>query len=155
MLDFKLIEVSETPYLYVAKSCSMDPDDISKNMGEAFQQVWAFMHAEAISPTGGALSVYYTYDPEKMDFRAGFAIGRDDMAKASGKIEADVTPAGEVLHFVHKGSYATLRDSYGLMMSHIASIGREISAPTWEIYVNDPSQVSEDELLTEVYSALT
>ncbi len=154
MPDFELIEASETPYLFVTKSCSMDPNDISKNMGEAFQQVWGHMQAEGINPAGGALSVYYDYEPDKMTFRAGFSVARDDMSKAKGEVQADITPAGQVLHFVHKGPYSTLRDDYGLMMEHVTSIGREISAPTWEVYLNDPSQVSEDELLTEIFSAL-
>jgi len=154
MPDFKFVDVSETPYLFVTRTCSMEPGEIGQAMGEAFQQVWNFMQGEGIAPAGGALSVYYTYDPEKMTFRAGFTVGREDMAKAKGEVGADVTPAGEVLNFVHKGPYSTLRDDYGLMMEHIEKIGREIAAPTWEVYLNDPASVPEEELLTEVFSVL-
>ena len=154
MPEFEIIDALETPYLFVAKSCSMEPEDISKNMGEAFQQVWGFMQGEGIQPAGGALSVYYEYHPDKMVFRAGFTIAAEDMDKAKGEVEVGVTPAGEVLYFVHKGPYSTLRDDYGIMMEHIGKIGREIAAPTWEVYLNDPSQVSEDELLTDVFTAL-
>ncbi|MBN9669583.1 GyrI-like domain-containing protein [Roseibium aggregatum] len=154
MPDFKLIDVSETPYLFVAATSSTAPGEIASAMGKALQQVWDFMQAEGIAPAGGALSVYDTYDPAQITFRAGFTVSREDMAKARAGVEADVTPAGEVLHFVHKGPYSTLRDDYGLMMAHIVEIGREISAPTWEVYLNDPTRVPEEELLTEVYSVL-
>ena len=154
MPEFKLIEVTETPYLYIAKSSSMDPQEISKAMGEAFKEVWEFMQIQGIAPVGAALSVYYENHPDKLVFRSGFTISRDDIDKASGTIAADVIPAGEVLHFVHKGSYSTLRDDYGLMMEHIKDTGREISAPTWEVYLNDPGQVAEEDLLTEVFSTL-
>lgn len=154
MPEFKLTEVAETPYLYVEKSCSMDPGDISNAMGASFAEVWDFMQANGIAPAGGALAVYYSYDPERMDFRAGFIVRREEMARAAGNIKADVTPAGQALHFVHQGSYATLRDDYAAMMQHVSGIGREVGAPTWEIYPNDPGQVPEAELLTEVYSML-
>lgn len=154
MTDFTLIKAPQTTYLYVDRTCSMDPQDISNNMGIAFQQVWAFMQSKAIQPAGGALSVYYDYHPDKMTFRAGFTIAPQDAAKAEGDVKADTTPAGEVLHFRHRGSYATLRDDYDLMMKHIADIGREISAPTWEVYLNSPDEVPEQDLLTDVYSVL-
>jgi effector-binding domain-containing protein len=154
MTDFKLVQAPATTYLYVTRTCSMDPQDISSHMGTAFQQVWAFMQANSIQPAGGALSVYYDYSPDKMTFRAGFIIAPQDASRAQGEVKADATPAAEVIYFQHKGSYASLRDDYGLMMAHIAKLGREIGAPTWEVYLNDPDQVTEAELLTDVYSAL-
>jgi effector-binding domain-containing protein len=132
----------------------MDPAEVSKSMGSAFQQVWAFMSENRISPTGGALSVYYTYDPDKISFRAGFTIAAADMAKASGDVKADVTPACKVLHFVHKGPYETLRAAYGDMMQYMEHEKISFAAPTWEVYLNDPSQVKPEDLLTEVFVAL-
>ncbi|WP_297104779.1 GyrI-like domain-containing protein [uncultured Devosia sp.] len=154
MVEFKIIKVSETPYLYVSKTSSMAPEDISRKMGEAFQEVWAFMESQGINPAGGALSVYYDYSPDSMTFRAGFTVRREDLAKAQGEIRGDVTPASEVLHFRHKGSYATLRDDYDLMMKHLATLEREMGTPAWEIYLNSPDQVPEAELLTDVYLVL-
>lgn len=154
MPEFKVIRVSETPYLYVTKTSSMAPEDISGKMGEAFQEVWAFMQANQIQPAGGALSVYYDYSPDTMTFRAGFTVSRADMAKAQGPVSGDVTPAGEVLHFRHKGPYATLRDDYDLMMQHLKTLGREMGAPAWEVYLNSPDQVPEAELLTDVFMVL-
>lgn len=154
MPDFKLVKASETPYLYVVKTSSMDPGDIAAKMGEAFGAVWGFMQSHNIQPAGGALSVYYDYSPDKMEFRAGFTVARQDMAKATGEVKADVTPAGELLHFQHKGSYATLRDDYALMTEHLKKIGREMGVPAWEVYLNSPDQVPEAELLTDVYMVL-
>jgi effector-binding domain-containing protein len=154
MPDFDMIEVSETPYLYVSRTCSMDPEDISDSMGGAFGEVWRFMQSRSIAPAGGALSVYHEYHPERMAFRAGFVVDRADLSKATGPIEGDVTPAGQVLHFVHKGPYRTLRDDYGLMMQHIERLGRAPGAPTWEVYLNGPDDVPEDQLLTEVFCVL-
>ena len=89
-----------------------------------------------------------------MAFRAGFTVTRADLAKASGAVKGDVTPATKVLHFVHKGSYATLRDDYALLMDHVGKEGLALGAPSWEVYLNDPSTTAADDLITECFVAL-
>ncbi len=154
MPEFKLITVEETPYFYVERSCSMDPADISKAMGEAFQCVWSHLQASGVQTTGKALSVYYGYDPETMTFRSGFSVDASAADKASESVKYDVTPAGEVLHFEHAGTYSKLRDSYDLMMQYMEKEGLKIGAPTWEVYLNDPSVTEEDDLRTAVFVSL-
>lgn len=154
MPDFKVIRVSQTPYLYVTKTSSMAPEDISSKMGEAFREVWSFMESRHIRPAAGALSIYYDYSPSEMTFRAGFTVSAADMGKAQGPVSGDMTPAGEVLYFQHKGSYASLRTDYDLMMPHLEAIGRKMGAPMWEVYLNSPDQVPEEQLLTDVFTML-
>lgn len=154
MTDFDIQTPAETAYLYVERTCSMAPDDISATMGSAFQQVYAFMNEAGVQPAGPALAVYYSYAPDSLSFRAGFTVARTDLAHATGEVHGDITPSRRAVHFIHKGSYATLRDSYGEMMGWIASQGEQMAPPTWELYLNDPSTTPEDALLTEVYCAL-
>jgi len=154
MLEFEMTDVEEMPYLYEERSCSMDPSDISAAMGETFQSVYGFMSGKQIAP-GAALSVYTTYDPEKMTFRAGFSVSPDDAAKAGGAVKADATPAGRVLTFTHVGPYAELRNSYAKMMTYMESNGLQPSAPSWEIYVNDPATTPSDKLETKVFVSFT
>ncbi len=154
MPEFEITDVAETPYLYATGSCSMDPTDISATMGRVFGQVWSFMTDHGIAPAGPALAVYHSYDPEKMTFRAGFVVTKDDLAKATGEVGGDVTPVGRALTFTHIGPYATLRDDYGLMMRHAEERGLTLGTPAWELYLNDPSQTPENELRTQAYVAL-
>ncbi|MCG8445350.1 MAG: GyrI-like domain-containing protein [Hyphomicrobiales bacterium] len=153
-MNFDMVQVEETPYLYEERTCGMDPKDISAAMGDVFHSVMAFMKAHGIAPAGQAMSVYYTYDPDKMTFRAGFSVLPEDLAKAEGTVKADVTPAGKVLSFVHTGPYSELRNSYGEMMTYAEQNGLKIRAPAWEVYVNDPATVPEEELRTDVFVSL-
>ena len=154
MPEYQTVTLEETPYLYAERSCSMDPAEISNHMGSAFQEVWGFMQANGIAPAGPPMSVYPTYDPDTLSFRSGFPVAQVDLDKAEGGVKADVTPAGRVLHFTHKGPYATLRDDYDLTMQYINENSLTMGAPTWELYVNDPADTPEAELLTECYIAL-
>lgn len=152
MTEYKMVEVEEKPYLYLERTCSMDPNDISRNMGVAFQTVGELAARKKMASVGQALSVYPTYDEQTMTFRAGFLVSAEDAAKAEGEVKADVLPAGSVLNFVHRGPYAKLRDSYREMMTYLAGQGMTAVAPSWEIYLNDPNSVkSEDELETDIF----
>jgi hypothetical protein len=53
MTDYRIIEVEEKSYLYNERSCSMDPNDISQNMGIAFHTV----PGNAWSNAGSRMSV--------------------------------------------------------------------------------------------------
>ncbi len=152
MPDYKMRKMKDIPYLYVERSCSMNPSDISKNMGAAFCTVAEFIGTHGISSIGNALSVYYEYDEKTMKFRAGFIVSSTDAEKAEGEVRGDVLPSGEVLNFIHKGPYAKLRDSYADMMKYLAANSLVVSAPTVEVYLNNPNMVaSEDELETDIY----
>jgi effector-binding domain-containing protein len=89
-----------------------------------------------------------------LTFRAGFSVASDDTAEINGNVKADAIPAGRALHHTHVGPYATLRDDYDLMMDYVKNNDLEMRIPSWELYINDPSQVSESELITECYTSL-
>ncbi len=148
-------DVADIHYLYVERSCSMDPNDISQNMGLALGKVAAFIKSHQISSAGNSLSVYYSHDETKMTFRAGFIVSAEDVQKAEGDVLGDRIPAGRVLNFIHRGPYSKLRDSYTDMMNYLESRSLVVAAPTAEIYLNDPGTVaSEDELETDIYVAV-
>ena len=154
MTDFQIIEVEETTYLYVDRESSTEQQEIGAAMADAFGMVWTFMQENKIKPAGAALSVYYSYTPGSMAFRAGFTIFADDADKSGGEVKAGTTPAGKVVHFLHTGPYSELVQCYAEMMEYIAENDLKLGVPTWEVYLNDPSTVAESELQTEVFAAL-
>ena len=154
MPEFQLTETDAVHYLYQERTCSMDPKDIGENMGIVFHAVMAFMTEQDITPAGAPVSIYHTYSPDSMTFQAGFIVTPADAEKASGDVKAGMIPPGKTLAFTHVGPYARLRDSYGEMMEYVEAEGLTLAAPTWEVYVDDPSAVPEDKLRTEVFSRL-
>lgn len=154
MPNFELTDVEEMPYLYQERSCAMDPQQISAAMGEVFCSVMGFLQKHGIQPASPPLSVYYGYDPETLTFRAGFPVSKDDAAKAEGEIKAAATPAGKALTFTHVGPYAKLRESYGEAMKYIEDNNLKMSAPAWEIYIDDPGTTPEAQLRTNIFMSL-
>lgn len=154
MTDYRIVNVSERDYLYVTRTTPMAPDEIGRAMGEAFATVMGFMQERGIAPAGPALSVYYSYDPDEVTFRAGFFVTPADARKADGEVSAGKTPAVRVLSLTHVGPYSALRGTYDAMMAHLEAEGLKLGAPTWEVYVDDPDTTPESELRTEIFVAL-
>ncbi len=67
-----------------------------------------------------------------------------------------VMPAGEYAVVLHVGPYHRLGEAYGrLFLDWLPSSGRELrDVPAIEVYLNDPTYVAEDDLVTEVRLSL-
>ena len=156
MAEYRMVDVEEQPYLYCEGRCSMDPNDISKHMGIAFQTVGELIAKKGIKSATMPLSVYCDYDEQIMSFRAGFLVSAEDAKRAGGDVKSAVLPAGKVLNFIHRGPYAKLRESYGEMMQYLEDNGMTVGAPSWEVYLNEPGTVAtEEDLETDIYVAVS
>lgn len=155
MTEICLVQVDPFHYLYQERSCGMAPTEISEAMGETFEAVGRFIAETGVKDVGRPISVYPVHQPDRMIFRAGYIVPRETAQKARGDVHAGEIPDGRVLHYVHRGPYAKLRETYDHLMDYAAGNGLTISAPAWEIYLNEPGEVaSEDDLETAVYVSL-
>lgn len=154
MADYEIVEAEARPYIYVTRTCPMQPDAISEAMGNAFQELMAFVQENGIALTGPLMSVYYTFDPKEVTFRAGAFVSADDAKKAEGGVQAAETPAAKVLTLTHVGPYRDLPKTYNAMMQYIGEQGLTLGAPTWEVYVDDPDSTPEETLRTEIFVSL-
>jgi AraC family transcriptional regulator len=61
-------------------------------------------------------------------------------------------PSGlmRVLSVVHKGSYETLYVTYRDIFKHMTNSCLEIAGPIRELYLNDPTKIPAEELMTEI-----
>jgi len=68
----------------------------------------------------------------------------------SACIELKSLPATRVLSLIHKGSYSTIHKSYQAAFEHMARAGLEVKGTIRELYLNDPGQTAEENLMTEI-----
>lgn len=71
-------------------------------------------------------------------------------AKSEGKIEIKKIPAQKVLSIIHKGPYREVGPAYATLFQYAREKGYIQQGCPMEIYLNDPSKVSESDLLTEI-----
>lgn len=60
-------------------------------------------------------------------------------------------PGGPMVKAVHRGPYDTSETTYNAVFAWLAAHGKEVAGPIREIYVNDPGDVAEEDILTEIF----
>lgn len=152
-MDFIRKTLEAQHYIYVDREVPYGPE-IADAMGSAFGEVFGFIRERNISPLSMPMSVYTGMDPEILRFRGGVIVSPQDAAKVTGPIKSDVLPGGDVMHVIHKGAYQNLNQTHQALWRHMESENIPGTMPIWEIYVDDPGDVAEDQLRTEIYRTI-
>jgi effector-binding domain-containing protein len=63
-------------------------------------------------------------------------------------------PGGKMAKILHKGPYEACEPTYNKLFAWIEENGKKIVGPTREVYLNDPREVPETEILTEIYAPI-
>ncbi|NLD57609.1 MAG: MerR family transcriptional regulator, partial [Methanomicrobiales archaeon] len=66
------------------------------------------------------------------------------------EMEVRTLPGGKVLSLIHKGSYSGLHEAWSRIGAYAEQREFVLTGSHQEVYLNDPSMVPEDELLTEL-----
>ncbi len=125
------------------------------DIGGAFQKVCSVFSARNLWPQAqGMLGIYYddptTVAPKDLNSHAGVIVDSDfDMPE---NLQDVPVPDGRMAVMHYKGPYAGLNAAYEYMYGEwLPNSGEEFrDAPSFEVYLNDPMQVSPDELLTDI-----
>lgn len=63
-------------------------------------------------------------------------------------------PGGTMAKIIHKGPYEACEPTYQKLYAWLAENNKKITGPTREVYLNDPREVSPEEILTEIYAPI-
>jgi effector-binding domain-containing protein len=152
MHGYQIRNVSERPYLYTLVTTSRADMDMAIMAG--FDKVWRHMSTHGIAHAGGNLTVFTSRTTEELNIRTGCLIAESDMHAVGHGVRAAKTPGGSAVYHLHHGSYNNLPKAYGRMLEYCRENGMRPTMPSWQIYKNDPSDVLEEQLITDCYQSL-
>ena len=138
--DIKMIETIDTNIVSVRENIAMrDFDKLYAKLNDRMEQSGAVC-------AGGLMAIYHSpeFDPEDTDLEIGFPV-------TAASDHTRTLKGGPCASAMHKGEYGKLHETYTRLGAWVDSQGYTISAPPYEIYLNDPCEVPQDQLLTEVY----
>ncbi|MBE9513679.1 MAG: GyrI-like domain-containing protein [Chloroflexi bacterium] len=71
--------------------------------------------------------------------------------EGSDEVSCYELAGGKMAKTVHKGPYQDCGPIYENLFAWLAENGKEIAGPTREVYLNDPNEVPQAEILTDMY----
>jgi effector-binding domain-containing protein len=125
---------------------------IGPAMAEAFPKIFHAVVSAGVEPAGVPLAVYFDMGPEETTFEC--AIPVPGPFTSSGEVEPSSVGGGETAFAVHVGPYDTIGQTWTALMAWLAEQGRVAAGHGWESYVDEPGQVPDAELRTELYIPL-
>jgi AraC family transcriptional regulator len=147
------IEIVDRPELRIGGVRHVGP---YHRLHEAFAQLGSIAGSAGLfgQPGVSMLGVYHDAlddvpeDERRSDAAASLPEGTD---VPEGLTEQHL-PGGRYATKVHAGSYARLAQTWEELVRGISASGHAVrDGPCYEIYLNNPAQVTEDELRTEIF----
>jgi effector-binding domain-containing protein len=130
------IEITELSPQPTAVVCGhARAEDLPGFLGGAFGEVMAVLSAQGRAPAGPPFARYRPTD-DGFDAEAGFPA--DGAVAGSGRVTAGALPGGPTACAMHRGSYATLGETYQAVQDWLAANGYEVTGAPWECYLDGP-----------------
>jgi effector-binding domain-containing protein len=116
--------------------------EIGPAMGKAYEKLFGFLGTNSMAPAGPPFAVHYSINPTgNTVFEAGVPVSSS--ISGNEEIIYKEFPAMKVVSILYRGPYESLETAYGKLNSYIIANGLEAEKISWEIYLTDPSQVTD------------
>ena len=142
-------------YIGIKRDCTKD--EIGQSMKKDFDTLAAFAEENKANISGPGFSIYHKWDLVKGDvtYTAGFPIKNKTQSLPPELIEGRI-PATNIYTLRHTGPYEHLGNAWSTLyaMDRNKEIVCQKDIHPFEFYVNNPMDVSENELITDVHFAL-
>lgn len=123
---------------------------IQDEIGAAFGALFAYLGEMGEYPSGEPFALYFGPEFDPNDFEMEVCVPVNRVLEGRGDIESVELPGILAVSTIHKGPYSKMESTYAEMEAWREENGYEVAGPWREIYLNDPSQVGEANLLTEI-----
>ncbi|MDF1477628.1 GyrI-like domain-containing protein [Leifsonia sp. H3M29-4] len=130
----EIVTLAPTPATLVREVVPMTA--LSEFFGRAFEASATALERQGIAIAGPPLGVYYGMPTDTVDVGAGFPSA--SLPTDAEGVTGTMLPGGRAARVVHFGSYDTLSETYGRLMSWLAEEGLTPGPVMWESYLNEP-----------------
>jgi len=139
--------IEETKVAYAQFKGSYD------KIPEHMQEVGEWVIEDGLEMTGMVYGSYFNspeeVPEEELEYEIGFSFD-GELKLQEGKLGFKEIPEHTVLLAIHKGPYTDVGPVIHAIAEYAAKNNYDIVGPVTEVYLNDPSQVKPEELITEV-----
>ena len=144
--EFELSEQKAQKTIVIRTRCATQ--DLPQVLGKAYGALMNYMCEASIQPSGAPFVGYFNMDMQDLDIEVGFPVTESITGK--DEIKPGTIPAGKQLTCIYKGPYSQMEATYIAIMDYVAANNHTWTGVSYEFYLNDPVDTSENELLTKI-----
>lgn len=126
--------------------------DLPQLIGASYQKIWAYMQESGAVSSGPPFVAYFNEDMSDLVVEIGFPVAREVPGK--DEIVMSRIPAGKYAAMLYTGPYNKLESAYGTIMAWLKKENLAYGDCTYELYLNDPDEVAESDLETQILIAV-
>jgi len=123
---------------------------VTERLGAAFGEILACGQATGATYTGPPFVVYAEHFDESAEGAILVCMPVAPGAAVTGRVSLEELPAARMASTMHVGPYSGISPAYEALMGAMTAAGLHPGGPPREVYLNDPSTVPEDALVTEI-----
>ncbi len=152
-IEIGIANVPSRTIAYTTGNSGREPGDIAAALGAAYGRVAVYVTANGLHLDGQPIAISNYWDDRGYGFDAGIPVsGTPTRGAGPGSpVRMGETYGGRVVRAVHVGPYMGLQDTYEKVYAFVKVHDLESNGRSWELFVSDPGNTPEDELITQVY----
>ncbi len=152
-IEIDIIVVPSTTIAYATGSGGADPTEISAALAATYGRVLGFVSTNGLQLAGQPLAITNYRDDRGWGFDAGIPVSGTPTRGAGpdSPVRMGETYGGRVVRAIHVGPYTDLAKTHAKVEAFVVAHKLEKNGRPWEVFVSDPGNVPQDELVTEVY----
>ena len=144
------VELEPQPAMVVRRKVAVE--DLGGVLADILPRVYQHIVQSGQQPAGMPFMRYFSMDGVSCDIAAGLPVA--EPIAGAGDIENHTLPGGQALTALHVGAYEEVGAVWGQVMRRAGELGSENRFGGWDLYANDPGEVSEEQRETRVYLPL-
>ena len=144
------VELEPQPAMVVRRKVAVE--ELGGVLADILPRVYQHIVQSGQQPAGMPFMRYFSMDGVSCDIAAGLPVA--EPIAGAGDIENHTLPGGQALTALHVGAYEEVGAVWGQVMRRAGELGSENRFGGWDLYANDPGEVSEEERETRVYLPL-
>ncbi|MGD9845379.1 MAG: GyrI-like domain-containing protein [Variibacter sp.] len=126
-------------------------DTAFETLVDSFKTIYTYLEKQGIKPDGAPMTIYTATDDTGFQYQAAVPVAAEPANPPQGDIAVGKSPSGQVLKFVHRGSYDSMDTTYEAITNYLDSKSLEAEDLFFEEYVTDPLKTPEDKLVINVF----
>lgn len=135
--------------------------DIESELSSAYNRIMGFMERNQLTAATPPMAVFKNVGAGVLEgqgawrINAAVGVNVDGLSGITSELQLGRIAGGRVLKLTQIGSYQQAEKSYDLLDAYMDEQSLQAAGSPWEVYINDPTEVAENELEAHIYQPIS